>query len=147
MNRLSKRSKSRLQGINKTLLKIAIEGVKDAPYDYGIPLTGGLRTAKDQNQLYNKKVSKCDGYSRKSSHQTGKAFDIYAYVDGKASWKLSHLIAIGKHLRTFAWEKYGIKLKWGGEFLTRKQRKLSKEKQAKLKEQGKGWDKPHFQIS
>jgi len=147
MFRLSKRSKSRLHGINKTLLKIAIEGVKDAPFDYGIPLTGGLRTAEDQNQLYRTFVSRCDGYKKKSYHQTGKAFDIYAYVNGKASWKEFHLIAIGKHLRTFAMEKYGINLKWGGEFLNREQRKLSKEKQAKLKEQGKGWDKPHFQIS
>jgi len=145
MFKLSKRSKSRLKGINKKLYKIAVEGVKDSPYDYGIPLTGGLRTEADQQQLYLNGVSKCDGIKKKSYHQSGNAFDIYAYVDGKASWKHSHLIAIGKHLRSFALEKYDITLKWGGEFLTREQRKLPVDKRLKLKLDGKGWDKPHFE--
>ena len=64
MNRLSNRSKSRLVGINEILVQIATEGVKDSPYDYGIPLTGGLRTAEDQNKLFRQKVSKCDGYRK-----------------------------------------------------------------------------------
>jgi len=146
MYKLSKRSKSRLKGINKTLLKIAIEGVKDSPYDYGIPLTGGLRTEADQQQLHLNGVSKCDGIKKKSYHQTGNAFDVYAYVDNKASWDSKYLIPIGQHLRKLAFFRYGITLKWGGEFLTKKQKKLSKQKQAKLKSDGKGWDKPHFQI-
>ena len=116
MNRLSRRSKKRLKGINKLLYKIAVNGVKDCPIDFGIPLTGGLRTADDQNKLYRQKVSKCDGYKRKSYHQTGNAFDIYAYVDGKASWKHSHYKVISKYLIDFALREYCVQLEWGGNF-------------------------------
>ena len=127
MNKLSKRSKSRLKGINKKLYKIAVEGVKESPFDYGIPLTGGLRTAEDQNKLYKQKVSKCDGYKKLSYHQSGNAFDIYAYVDGKASWDSKYYKAIAKHIIKFAKDKYDIKLGWGGNWKSFK-------------------DYPHFEI-
>ena len=97
MFRLSRRSKKRLCGINKMLYKIAVEGVKDSPFDYGITLTGGLRTAEDQHNLYKQNVSKCDGYKKLSYHQSGNAFDIDAYVDGKSSWKISYYKAIVQH--------------------------------------------------
>jgi len=116
MFKLSKRSKSRLEGINKTLYKIAVEGVKESPFDFGITQTGGLRTAEDQNKLYKQKVSKCDGYKKLSYHQSGNAFDIYAYVGGKATWTKSYYKAIGKHLKQFAMDKYGIELRHGGDW-------------------------------
>ena len=116
MNRLSNRSKSRLVGINEILVQIATEGVKDSPYDYGIPLTGGLRTAEDQNKLFRQKVSKCDGYRKLSYHQSGNAFDIYAYVDGKASWNIGYYQAIAKHLKEFAKINYGVTLLHGGDW-------------------------------
>ena len=83
--KLSKRSESRLEGINPILIAIVKEAIKESPFDFGIPNYGGLRTAEDQKDLFDRKLSKCDGYKNKSYHQTGKAFDIYAYVDGKAS--------------------------------------------------------------
>ena len=116
MFRLSQRSIKRLEGVNNVLKLIAIQGIIDSPIDFGIPLFGGLRTADDQLILFKRGVSKCDGYRRKSYHQSGKAFDIYAYVNRKASWDPKHYEPIAKHLQAFAKEKFNIKLEWGGNF-------------------------------
>ncbi len=120
MFKLSRRSKSRLKGINKIMYKIAVNGVKDCPIDFGIPQTGGLRTEADQMALYNtrtakgKRVTNCDGIKKKSYHQSGNAFDIYAYVSGKATWKESYYKKIAAHLIAFAKREYNINLRWGG---------------------------------
>ena len=82
--KLSKRSLSRLDGIRSVLIAVLVEGIKDSPYDFGIPQYGGLRTAKDQKELFDRGVSKCDGIKNKSYHQSGNAFDIYIYEGGKA---------------------------------------------------------------
>lgn len=116
MYKLSKRSRSRLEGIDPILIEIVEEAIKDSPFDFGIPSSGGLRTAEDQHELFMKKVSKCDGYNNKSYHQTGKAFDIYGYVDGKASWKREHLTAIAQHIKKVAKDKFNVKLTWGGDW-------------------------------
>lgn len=115
MYKLSKRSLSRLEGINPVLLNIVQKGIVHSPHDFGIPLTGGLRTADDQHKLFLQGVSKCDGYNKKSYHQSGNAFDVYAYVNGKASWDKNHLKAIADHLIEIA-KNDGIKLGWGGDF-------------------------------
>ena len=121
MYKLSSRSRSRLDGIDQVLIDIIEEGIKDSPFDFGIPQYGGLRTAEDQNKLYQQGrdlpgsiITQVDGYIKKSYHQTGKAFDIYAYVDGKASWKEEHLTAIAEHLIQVAKECFDVELTWGG---------------------------------
>lgn len=118
MYKLSKRSLERLEGVNPILIEIIQEGIKESPFDFGIPNFGGLRTAEEQKQLYDKRLSKCDGYKNKSYHQSGNAFDIYAYVDGKASWNRIQLKLIARHLQKVAKEKFNIKLDWGGDFKT-----------------------------
>jgi len=42
----------------------------------------------------------------------GKAFDIYAYVNGGASWDLKYLEPIARHLQSVALT-YGVRLYWG----------------------------------
>lgn len=127
MYKLSKRSYERLNGVNAILIAILTEAIKDSPYDFGIPSTGGLRTAELQNQLYKDGKSQLDGYKKKSYHQTGKAFDIFAYVDGKASWDRGQLTAIARHIQKVAKEEFDVDLEWGGDW--------------------KGFvDMPHFQI-
>lgn len=116
MYKLSQRSLSRLNGIEPILIEIVKDAIKESPIDFGIPNDGGLRTAERQNELYKKGVSKLDGYNKKSYHQTGKAFDIYAYVDGKASWDRKHLTAIAEHIKEVALDKFGVKLTWGGDW-------------------------------
>ena len=58
------------ENISLLLLEMVLDG--DEPViDYV------LRSAEEQNRLYKKGVSGCDGYKKKSRHQYGKAMDIY----------------------------------------------------------------------
>lgn len=116
MYKLSKRSYERLNGVNAILIAILTEAIKESPYDFGIPRSGGLRTAEFQNELYKKGKSQLDGYNKKSYHQSGKAFDIFAYVDGKASWDRDQLTAIARHIQNVAKEQFDVELTWGGDW-------------------------------
>ena len=84
MFKLSNRSINRLYGVDNKLIDIINEAIKISPIDFGIPQYGGKRTSEEQYKLYLKKKSKCDGYNIKSNHQYGKAFDIYAFINGSS---------------------------------------------------------------
>lgn len=121
--KLSTKSLERLKGIDQLLIDIITEGIKDSPIDFGIPNDGGLRTAQRQAEMYaqgrttvGKKITNADGVKKQSYHQSGKAFDIFAYVDGKASWEHKHYEPIARHLQKVALDKFGAKLEWGGDF-------------------------------
>jgi peptidoglycan L-alanyl-D-glutamate endopeptidase CwlK len=129
MFNLSKRSLGRLEGIQPILIDILKAAIVDSPYDFGIPQFGGLRTAEDQNMLYQKGrdlpgkiVTNVDGYNKLSNHQPkegevlGNAFDIYAYVERKASWKKVHLEAIAEHIKKVALDEFCVVLTWGGDW-------------------------------
>ena len=127
MFNFSERSLRRMDGIDGRLIEIALEALKLSPVDFGVPEDGGIRTAKRQEYLYKKGVSKCDGFVNKSYHQSGRALDVFAYVGGSASWEVEHLTTIAAAMLQAA-SNLGYKLEWGGFF-------------------GKtGWDKPHFQL-
>jgi peptidoglycan L-alanyl-D-glutamate endopeptidase CwlK len=115
--KLSTNSLKHLEGIDARLIELATEAIKTTKVDFGIPKTGGLRTSAEQRELFNKipKVSACDGLVRRSKHQDGLAFDVYAYVDGKASWEPEHLTAVAENMIETA-EKLDIPVKWGGHF-------------------------------
>jgi peptidoglycan L-alanyl-D-glutamate endopeptidase CwlK len=72
-----------------------------------------LRSAEDQAKLFTAGKSKADGRTNHSYHQTGKAVDVYAYVDGKASWEKEHLAIIAAAMLQ-ASAQLGYELKWGG---------------------------------
>ena len=116
MYKLSKRSLSRLKGIEPILIAILVDAIKTSPYDFGIPQHGGLRTESEQYALYLKrpKVTRLDGTNRKSYHQTGRAFDIYAYVNGKATWSHEYYKPIAEHIMKIAKEQFNTELSWGG---------------------------------
>lgn len=111
--KLSKTSKERLNGVDKRIIKIIDLALTITKVDFGIPGDGGLRTPERQKELFDKKVSKCDGYNNKSYHQTGKAFDIYAYVNGKASWDRNDLTYVAAAILQAA-GMLNYKLEWGG---------------------------------
>tara|TARA_R110000803_G_scaffold56147_1_gene113323 strand:- start:161 stop:595 length:435 start_codon:yes stop_codon:yes gene_type:complete len=130
MYRFSKRSLERIEGINPILITILKEGIKDSPYDFGIPSSGGFRTYKEQEKLYargrttkelvDKGITNIEGrpdksritWTLKSYHMTGNAFDIFAYVESAANWDLDYLEPIARHLIKVA-EKHGVILNWG----------------------------------
>lgn len=138
MYKLSKRSRERLEGVHPSLISLIDYALIDSPYDFGIPLYGGLRTVEDQQELYakgrtkeGKIVTYTDGIKRKSNHQAksdgyGHAFDIYAYVNGSASWDKKYLTAIAQHIKKCA-KELEIEIEWGGDWIRFK-------------------DMPHFQL-
>ena len=102
------------------------ELIKISPWNFKI--TAGVRTAEEQNRLYQKgrsapgaKVTNADGYKLKSNHQIkfdglGYATDIGVIVNGeyKGTWKDFHyyqdIYNVAKEKGLL--EKYGIE--WGG---------------------------------
>lgn len=113
---LNKRSLDRLKGVNPILPAILKEAIKTSPYEFQIPLDGGVRTSERQRELYDKKVSKCDGFIKKSEHQKGTAFDIFLIIDKKASWDKKALSLTAKHIQEVAKNTFNVDLVWGGNF-------------------------------
>ena len=114
MYKLSKASNDRLSTCDPRIQEIVKQSIKTSPLDFGIPRFGGMRTAEEQKKLFIQGLSQLDGTVRKSYHQTGLAFDIYAYV-GKASWNAKHLTLIAGHIIGTA-NRLGYKLTWGGDW-------------------------------
>lgn len=113
MFRLGQNSLNNRAGVDPRLIEITDLAIQLSNIDFGIPSTGGLRTIEDQIALFTAGKSKCDGRTNKSYHQTGLAIDLYAYVDGKASWDHLHLTHIATSMLQ-ASAVLGHKLKWGG---------------------------------
>lgn len=113
MKRFSDASLNRLATVNKKLQEIAHRALELSPVDFGIPAYGGMRSAEEQNHLFHQGKSKCDGYRVKSNHQNGNALDVFAYVNGQASWECEHLALIACAMLQAA-NELGYNLTWGG---------------------------------
>ena len=113
MFELSNRSKRRRKGVDPRLIAIDDRAIQLTTVDYGHPADSGLRTAERQYEIFSAGNSMCDGNIKKSKHQSGKALDFYAYVDGAASWKHAHLAMVAAAYLQAASE-LGYKLSWGG---------------------------------
>lgn len=111
--KFSKRSLDRMEGVNPVLIDIAKKALSISNIDFGIPEFGGLRSVKDQGYLFSKGLSKADGVKKLSKHQSGYALDVYAYVDGKASWEVEHMAQIACAFLQVA-NDMNINLQWGG---------------------------------
>lgn len=109
----SEKSRERMRGVDERLVEVMNLALHLSKIDFGIPPYGGLRSEEDQAFLYEEGKSKADGIKYKSKHQEGKAVDVYAYVDGKASWDEEHLTHIATAVLQAA-NQLGVKLEWGG---------------------------------
>lgn len=139
----SKSSKARLNGVHPYLIATTELALKLTMIDFGIPKMGGVRTDKEQYNLYLDQLSRCDGIEQISKHQKqvdgySHALDFYAYVNGKASWKKSHLAAVAQAhkaafsiLQTFGDIPEEVELVWGGTFGSKS---------------FDGWDFPHLEL-
>jgi peptidoglycan LD-endopeptidase CwlK len=111
----------RRQGLNPTLLE-KVDRVLTAMSALGHPMkiVQGFRTVEEQQALFaqgrtlpGKRVTNCDGVSKKSNHQAandglGRAVDCAFLKDGKVVWD-------------GPWEAYGaagkaVGLNWGGDW-------------------------------
>lgn len=113
----SQNSLSVLAAVDERLQQIAKRALYLSKVDFGFPSNGGLRTAEEQNRLFHYGKSTLDGYDKKSYHQTGKALDVYAYVNGKASYEREHLALVACAMLQAASE-LGYKLEWGGHWIS-----------------------------
>lgn len=77
MNRLSRRSRENLKGLDPRLA--ALVGYVLARGREDFTITCGIRSADEQRELYQRGLSKFDGYVKKSKHQTGEAIDFIPY--------------------------------------------------------------------
>lgn len=80
---LSERSIKNMDGVSPYLQMLAIKAIAISPVDFGILETGGERTASTQYNIFKQGYSKCDGYNKKSYHQSGNAIDLVPYIKGK----------------------------------------------------------------
>lgn len=111
--KLGRSSKRNLYGVDAQLHVVVERALEISKVDFGIPLLGGLRTAEEQQSLYKAGKTTLDGYLKESYHQTGRAFDVFAYVDGEASWDKVHLYEVATAILAAA-SQLGVGLKWGG---------------------------------
>jgi peptidoglycan L-alanyl-D-glutamate endopeptidase CwlK len=106
-------SEHRMIGVNYQIIEVAKLALSISPIDFGIPKHGGLRTAEEQQKLFNDKASQLDGTIKKSYHQSGMALDVFAYVDGKASWDEFHLTMVAAAMLEAA-NRLSVNMRWGG---------------------------------
>tara|TARA_R110001592_G_scaffold144715_3_gene368041 strand:- start:1414 stop:1842 length:429 start_codon:yes stop_codon:yes gene_type:complete len=132
-----KTSIKRMEGIDERLIRVLFRAIrisskKKDGVDFTIPQLAGLRTADQQNKLFENGFSKCDGYEKKSYHQSGRAVDVIPYIKGKNVYNLDET---EKQLLFYkvavcmleASNKEGVQLNWGGNWSS--------------------WlDRPHFEI-
>lgn len=107
------RSRERMVGVHPDLIRCAEVALSVSVMDFGIPEFGGIRTAEEQSSLFKRGLSKADGIKKKSDHQSGKALDVYAFHEGKASWEPGHLAMVAVAMLTAA-SMLGIRIGWGG---------------------------------
>jgi len=102
-----------MEGVDPRLIEVAELAMTLTKVDFGIPATGGRRTVEQQQALYAAEKSNADGIVKQSKHQTGKALDVFAYVDGKASWDKGDLAQVAAAFLQAA-NVLGYQISWGG---------------------------------
>lgn len=127
-------SLKKLEGVHKDLVKVMKLAIINSPYDFKI--TNGVRTSAEQYALYCqgrtvltdkkgnklKKVTNCDGITKKSNHQAkadgfGYAVDIALLNPNNPKEVIWNDIAmytkVANHILKIAKEQ-GVNLEWGG---------------------------------
>lgn len=134
---------ARMDRVYPYLVECATLTLKNSKYDLTIPWMGGVRTAEQQNKLFQDGNSKCDGYNDLSYHQIwdgnkyGMAIDIIPV--GKDPYKDTRKLNYIGNLMLINWQELIAKymkeegkdigvMRWGGTFGST------------------SWDRPHFEI-
>ena len=104
--KLSRRSLDRLEGIDDSLQAVVKMAITLTKTDFGV--VQGMRTIEQQKEL----VAKGASQTMKSKHLDGKAFDIMAYINGRASWELSVYDDLADAIKEAATQMY-VPICWG----------------------------------
>lgn len=105
--KLSKKSLSKLEGVDPQLVKVIKRAIEVTEVDFTI--TEGLRTKATQ-ALY---VKQGKSQTMNSKHLDGLAVDLAAWVNGTTNWNFDYYFKIADAVRKASIE-LGIKVKWGG---------------------------------
>lgn len=113
MFKFGKKSEERLQGAHDDFIAVAKLAITLTTVDFGFSEV--LRTLETQHLYVDTGKSTTLNSRHLPSEKSGKCFagDVYAYVDGKASYKESHLRAVAKAIFKAA-IRLGIEIEWGG---------------------------------
>ena len=144
-------SKRRMNGVDATLQLVAAHALANSSVDMSVSWRGGLRTAEQQKELFDAGNSRCDGYDKKSYHQSGKALDIVPYYKGKIDYSATDrfetfaktMFDTFEDLRSRGFIPKNTYLHWGG-FWSAKDNNgdgILSHIDDKL-----GWDKPHWEL-
>jgi peptidoglycan L-alanyl-D-glutamate endopeptidase CwlK len=112
---LGTRSREQLKGVHPSLVKLVEEAIKMTPQDFGVH--SGVRTAREQKILFEKRATKKDGVRNKSKHQVqadgfGHAVDLVPWVGNfRWEWPLIYPIAGVMGLLSV---RMGVSIRFGG---------------------------------
>lgn len=132
--KLGSSSLRRLEGVDDELVECVKRALSKSKYDMTVAWRGGLRTAEQQREIFDREKSKCDGYEIKSYHQTGLAVDVIPIGDIAAAYKNTRTLNHFARLMMSEWQLMLMEgsasgyMIWGGTFGRT------------------GWDKPHYEI-
>ena len=105
--KLSKRSLSRLEGVDPKLFRVVNHAINFTYVDFGV--SQGLRTVDEQELLVAAGASK----TMNSKHITGQAVDLVAYIGSRVSWELNLYDEIADAM-AFAADLCDVSIRWGG---------------------------------
>tara|TARA_B100000941_G_scaffold264283_1_gene218156 strand:- start:4806 stop:5258 length:453 start_codon:yes stop_codon:yes gene_type:complete len=104
--KLSKRSMSRLEGVNPKLVKVVTTAITMSKIDFGVIC--GLRTIEEQREL----VAKGASQTMKSKHLEGNAVDLMAYIGSRGSWEMNLYDDIADAMKIAA-DEHDTQIRWG----------------------------------
>ena len=147
--KLSKRSLSRLEGVDERMVRVVKTAITVSKIDFGVIC--GLRTIAEQKEL----VAKGASQTMKSKHIDGLAVDLMAYIGGRASWELNLYDDIADAMKIAADEE-DVSLRWGAAWHINDLREWDSSMQDAMNEyidlrRGQGRrpfiDGPHFELT
>lgn len=116
---LGKSSEAKLSTCHPHLQLVARKAIEVSDVDFGI--SEGHRSIEKQKEYFDKGLSKIDGITRKGKHnyEPSLALDIYAFVNGKASYDPEHLTYLAGIFTAvanilYARGEISHKIRWGG---------------------------------
>jgi len=149
MFKLSQRSLQKLEGVDEALQETVKLAIQKTKIDFGVIC--GMRNLKEQEALVAKGASK----TMKSKHLEGKAVDLMAYIDGRASWELNLYDEIADAMKE-ASKETEVDLCWGAAWHINSLREQEMTSEAMMtqyidlrRSQGRFpfIDAPHFQVT
>ena len=103
---LSKRSMSKLAGVDEDLVAVVKYAITVTKIDFGV--TCGVRTVAEQKAL----VASGASTTMNSKHLEGRAVDVVAYIGPRVSWELNLYDDIADAMKEGA-KVVGVDLLWG----------------------------------